>query len=79
MYYPEGLSGAAICHMEGCVGSKGYCSRCGETNYQLLGYYGAVARWAKAWGVTEKEAERRIGEHAAAQTAAALRIAETGG
>lgn len=58
--YPDDVSGPAICYMEGCTG-KGPCPNCGETNYHLMGYYGAVARWAKAWGVTEEEAEKRIG------------------
>ena len=57
--YPEGLLPWHFCHMEGCVGN-GHCPRCGKTNYHLLGYYGAVARWAKAWGVTPKEAEARF-------------------
>ena len=57
--YPEGLSGAAYCFMEGCVG-RGPCPRCGKTNYRLMGYYGAVARWAKAWGISTDEAEQRI-------------------
>ena len=29
-------------------------------NYRLLGWYGARERWAKAWGVTQDEAEDRI-------------------
>lgn len=58
-YYPDDISGSALCHMEGCSG-KGPCPRCGKTNYALMGFYGAVARWAKAWGVTEEEAERRM-------------------
>ena len=66
MNYPEGLSGPAFCYMEGCFG-KGRCPRCGETNYQFMGYYGAIARWAKAWGVSEDEAERRIEESARSQ------------
>ena len=33
---------------------------CGDVNYRLLGYYGARARWAKAWGVTEDEAADRM-------------------
>jgi len=62
MGYPDVMSGPDLCHTEGCIG-KGACPRCGKTNFRLLGYYGAVARWAKAWGVSEKEAERRIEEH----------------
>ena len=57
--YPPSLSGKDLCYMEGCIGN-GHCTRCGETNYRYLGWLGAVARWAKAWGVTRKEAERRI-------------------
>lgn len=60
--YPDGISGRDLCYMEGCVG-KGNCYRCGEINYHLLGWYGAVARWAKEWGVTEDEAEERITRH----------------
>ena len=57
--YPEGISGSDLCYMEGCTG-RGPCPRCGKTNYALMGWYGAVARWAKAWGVSEDEAEKRI-------------------
>ncbi len=60
MSYPDDLSASQLCQIEGCLGLKGYCPRCGETNYSLLGFYGAVARWAKAWSVTEDEAEERI-------------------
>jgi len=51
------------CAMEGCRG-KGNCPDCGQVNYRLLGYYGAVARWAKAWKVSEAEAERIMEERA---------------
>ncbi len=57
--YPDDIQGWQICHMEGHTG-RGHCSRCGDTNYPLLGYLGALARWSKAWGVTENEAERRF-------------------
>ena len=57
--YPDDISGSDYCHMEGCLGG-GTCPRCGKTNYRLMGYYGAVARWAKAWGVSEDEAMRRM-------------------
>jgi len=60
--YPDDISGRDLCYMEGCLGN-GVCSRCGEVNYRLIGYYGAVARWAKAWGVSEDEAARRIEAH----------------
>ncbi len=58
-YYKDGLSRRDVCHMEGHSG-KGHCPDCGDVNYRLLGYYGAVARWAKEWGVTEDEAMDRI-------------------
>lgn len=61
-YYPDDITGPQLCYMEGCIG-KGNCPRCGEINYHLLGWYGAVARWAKAWGVSEEEAEKRIERH----------------
>src|SRR3990167_6935658 len=61
-YYPDDISDWAICQMEGCIG-KGSCPRCGEVNYQLMGYYGAVARWAKRWSVTEDAAAKLISEH----------------
>ncbi len=61
-YYPDDIPLSAYCEMEGCVG-KGNCPRCGTINYHLMGWYGAVARWAKAWGVSEEEAEKRIIEH----------------
>jgi hypothetical protein len=60
--YADDLSASAYCQIEGCLG-KGPCPRCGETNYHLMGFYGAVARWAKVWGVTEDEAEKRITDH----------------
>jgi len=60
--YPDDLSASAYCQIEGCIG-KGRCPRCGETNYHLMGFYGAVAKWAKVWGVSKDEAERRICEH----------------
>ena len=58
-YYPDDISLASVCLIEGCIG-EGHCPRCGETNYRLLGYLGAIARWAKQWGVSKEEAERRI-------------------
>lgn len=58
-YLPDGLSRGAICVMEGCRG-RGPCPDCGETNYRLMGYYGAIASAAKLWGVSEDEAESRI-------------------
>jgi hypothetical protein len=61
--------------MEGCIG-KGPCPRCGEVNYGLMGWYGAVARWAKAWGVTEHEAETRIAAHQIARDEAVLEASE---
>lgn len=61
-YYPDDISGRDVCYMEGCRG-RGPCPDCGETNYHLMGYYGALARWSRAWGVTEDEAEERITAH----------------
>jgi len=63
-YLPDdiGPMHPGLCIMEGCIG-RGNCPRCGEINYRLLGWYGALARWAKAWGVTEDEADRRIAKH----------------
>ena len=58
-YYPDDITGPQICIIEGHTGD-GHCPRCGDRNYALLGYYGAIARWAKAWGVTKEEAQRRI-------------------
>ena len=57
--YPDDIYGAKLCQIEGCIG-KGPCPRCGEVNYRLMGYYGARARWAKTWGVSEEEADARI-------------------
>lgn len=68
--YPDNIMHSDLCYMEGCIG-RGRCPRCGSINYALMGYYGAVARWAKAWGVTEDEAERRMVEHADAKYEAA--------
>ena len=59
IYYPDDIHGAALCQIEGCMG-KGHCPRCGEVNYGLMGYYGARARCAKLWGVSEEEADARI-------------------
>ena len=70
--YKDGVGGSDLCHMEGCVGN-GRCPRCGDINYALMGYYGAVARWAKGWGVSTEEAETRI---SVSQHAAWLRSAE---
>lgn len=57
--YPDGINGVDLCYMEGCIG-KGNCPRCGAINYHLLGYYGAIARWAKVWNVTQEETEKRM-------------------
>lgn len=57
--YPDGMHGSDWCHVEGCIG-KGRCPRCGRIDYGWMGYWGAVARWAKKWGVSEDEAERRF-------------------
>ena len=51
-----------LCQIEGCEG-RGPCPRCGKVNYRLMGYYGAVGRWAKEWDISETEAERRIENH----------------
>lgn len=61
-YYPDDIPLSAYCEMEGCVG-KGPCPRCGKTNYHWMGFWGAVARWAKTWGVSEDEALKRIEQH----------------
>ena len=55
-------SGYEMCYMEGCIGN-GHCPRCGKVNYALLGYYGAVARWAKVWGISRWAAEDLIKLH----------------
>ncbi len=73
--YPDDLSNSALCAIEGCLG-KGNCPRCHKVNYPLLGYYGAVARWAKAWGVSQGEAERRILERQEAAAMAAVEVLE---
>ncbi len=61
------LATRAACAMGDHGGLRGYCPDCGHINYRLLGYYGAVARWAKAWGVTQDEAEDRMVRHAIQQ------------
>ena len=38
---------------------NGHCTSCGSINFRLLGWFGARARWAKAWGITEEEVEAR--------------------
>ena len=70
-YYPEGISAHHLCMMEGCIG-KGHCPRCGDINYHLLGYWGAVATWAKRWKISQEEAEKRIEEHQNNQVAEGL-------
>jgi hypothetical protein len=57
------MSGLDMCLYEGCRGD-GHCPDCGRTNYRLLGYHGAVARWASAWNITRNQAEDRITRHA---------------
>ena len=54
------LEDDAACHYGDHIGANGHCSNCGDVNYHLLGYLGAVARWAKAWGITKDEADERI-------------------
>jgi len=58
-YYPDDIQGWQICYIEGCIG-RGHCARCGAINYRLMGYYGAIARWAKEWGISEADVERRF-------------------
>ena len=50
----------AACSIGDHGGLKGHCPNCGNVNYRLLGWFGARARWAKEWGVTEDEAEDRM-------------------
>lgn len=57
--YPDDITGWQLCYIEGCLGIA-HCPRCGKTNYHLMGYFGAIARWAKAWGISEEAAEARI-------------------
>ena len=73
-----GENDSRLCLIEGCEG-KGPCPRCGEVNYRLMGYYGAVARWAKEWGVSQEEAERRISRHETARLVKAGEICGTCG
>ncbi len=61
--YPDDVSGKDICYMEGCIGN-GACPRCGKVNRKLLGYNGAVAKWAKEWGVSKSEARKRMRQSA---------------
>ena len=49
----------AACHIVAHAGD-GHCPNCGHVNYRVLCWFGAVARWAKAWGVTKDEAAERI-------------------
>lgn len=58
--YPEGLSGSDFCHMEGHDSPRGVCRRCGERDYHLMGYYGALGRRAKKLGITIDELESQI-------------------
>ena len=56
--YPDSMSGADYCHVEGHLGPN--CSRCGHVNYRWLGYLGHIGRMAKKWGVSKTEAEARL-------------------
>ena len=51
-YYPDGLTESDICLMDGHEGD-GHCPRCGDVNYRLLGYIGAIASAAKRWGCSK--------------------------
>jgi hypothetical protein len=42
-----------------------------------MGYYGAVAKWAKEWGISEDEAEKRTEEHEHARAVKAGEICGT--
>lgn len=44
------------------------CSCCRFVNYRWLGYLGARARWAKAWGISEDAVEERWQEEPASAT-----------
>lgn len=59
--YPPNMSGSDMCHVEGCIG-KGPCPRCGNTDYAWMGYWGAIARWSRKWGISERETERRFNQ-----------------
>jgi hypothetical protein len=54
------LEADLACRLGDHGGLKGHCPDCGDVNYRLLGWYGAVARWAKAWKITQDEASDRI-------------------
>ena len=54
------LEDEAACYYGDHFEADGHCRRCGDVNYRMLGWLGAVARWAKEWGVTKAEAEERI-------------------
>ena len=57
--YPDDIQGWQLCYIEGCLG-KGNCSRCGKINYHLMGYYDAIAKWAKVWKCGAEDAEKRM-------------------
>ena len=59
MGYPDGLGGGDICLMEGCIGGGVKCPRCGEINYSLRGYLGAMARWGG--GIKEQRNDNGLG------------------
>lgn len=51
------------CSLGDHCGAGPNCSCCGYVNYRWLGYLGAEARWAKAWGISRHEAADRIANH----------------
>jgi hypothetical protein len=48
-----------LCKLGGHCSDGPNCSCCGYVNYPWLGYLGALARWAKARGISKDEQERR--------------------
>ncbi len=61
------------CSLGDHCGAGPNCSCCGYVNYPWLGHLGAVARWAKAWGVCKDEAEKRMEQR---ETARAVKTGE---
>ena len=54
--YPDDLSSAALCRIEGWLGPN--CTNCGSVTYRWLGFNGFLQREANRTGLSRDEVER---------------------